>query len=960
MSVIRNNKFYGGQRIDSPHLLQIDAGVRGDFDVLAGKMLAGAEPLILSGFKLITTGIVGAPATAIQMTVAGSLVLHPTASASGTIFNVPSDRAIEILNSTNPRINGSFTPNAVNYIGIDIVSSADSTTSDTVQFLDIDTKKENAKKVPLADTMDYVIYIGTKDFTSTSGLAPIAIVTTDASNNVTAVQDARNMLFRLSFGGSIPDDQSSFSWADRTETSSSFDKGDKDIGSLKAWADAMMTRVWEIGGGEHWYSATADRNVKMIRTGSPFTSTGDWFEYVSSNLHWQGIKFVFDNSTGYVNEIKDQTTNQAGLTDLADGEVLYVDLDRSQNLTGGNAVQPAKAPLTTLGTPIVPGSRYILAWRIGSNIYTRESTFYVGMTVPVATTSAVGTVKLAYTAGAPAAPVVFPQNANGQLVASLATSNAFASLSATGFNGVGTSGGSAIQATGGSSTTTLGGNGIQVAGGAGTIGNAALSATGGAGTAGAGGNGVTSIGGNSTTGNGGNGVLGTGGTTATNSGGIGVWGVGGTASGAGTSGAGLIATGGAVSGAGIAAGVGATITGGASGNAVDAAIGAVIAGGANTSTGNAGVGATITAGARSNSGSGANALNVTGGAANTSGTGGDGISATSGAGAGSSQGGVAVRATAGGNGGRAGLFVKAITDVSAATTLDATGLTVSKGSSGIKNIAPSLKLTQSTGDETNHFTHLGYPTGQVSKFLEPWNYAAVGDITTAPSIWASVGSFSGGGSTAFTLNDPGNTYAASYISLTATSGTAGEVASRYAATGRTIFPNPNVSAASSLLYLQSEFIVSTSGGAPAGSMELWVGFTDNVTTPDSGTANTAMFRWKGGTDTGTTWYAYTSNSGGGSATDTTVAFSGSGVPDQVLKIEFYGQSTDRGASVGGACVVFTIDGIERVVKTSSIPGAKMKMCFLVKSKTSVSVTKSLQIGGAEVYWNPMLLSTLKR
>lgn len=995
MPSLRRKNWLGNQRVDNPHLREIEAATSADFDLLAGQIIAGKLGVVVSGFEILASST-GGQADEIQLVVDGASVIHPLATESGSIFNVPVGTANDTLDSSNAKVVGSFLADATNYIGIDLYRTADASTSDVVQFYQPGTNSEVSEDVPLGCTLNYKIYISTNDFSLTPGLLPIAKVVTSTTNAVSSVTDCRYMLGRLAPGGSTPDAQGAYSWpGGRTETgdSSSFTEGDRKIDSLKAALDSLRSRIWEIGGGEYWYSATADRNVKMVRTGSPFASTGDWFEWDGTNLHWSGLSFVFDNSNGYVNEIANQTTSSTGLTDLLDGECIYVDIDRTQNLTGGNALVAQKATLSTLGTPTIPGSRFILAWRYGSNVYTRESTYYVGMVSPVATTSAVGTVKLAYTAGAPSAPVVLPLNANGQIVATFAANSTVPSVSVTGFISSTTDGGVGTSSVGGDTThnSSAGGNGITGTGGKGN----ALAAPGGIGgeffggqatSSGVGGKGISARGGTSSTFTGGVGADIRGGTSTSGFGGIGATIAAGTRSASGngstgatigaspantngTGGVGAIISGADGAGASGTGGSGATITAGNAPSGGDGGAGAAINGGTSDSgsggdgaditggasnSGTPGTGAVITAGTKTGSGNGGIGAQIFGSNGNTSGTGGDGVRVSGGNGAGSSAGGTGARITAGGNGGKGARILKATTDTSTATTFDATGLAVEKVSTGQLNIAPAVKFIAANGDELNHFTHLGLPTAQVSKFIEHWDYGAIGDVTTVPSPWTTGNTIGGDGTTSSSINNPSAGYGGSYVTLSCTSGSAGQVYYKYLATSRAIFPWPN---AQSKGYLQAEAIVTTtSAGFPDANAEYWVGFTDNVTAPDAGTANTAMFRYKGGTDS-TLMAGYTSNSGGGTATSlSTSAISGTGSPDQVLKIEFYGSGTER----GGTRVVFSVNGVEELVKTTNMPTGAMKFVFLCKSKTGASVTRELRFGGTEVYWNPMGLATMKR
>jgi hypothetical protein len=396
MAVIRQLNLLSQQRLDLSHLRSIESAVAGDFDAIVGRATAGGNPQVLRGLEVTGIGA-GAAASSLELAVADAIVYHLNASESGSFLWVSESQAPEVLNPlTNGTVTGSWTSSSVNYVGVDFSRAADVSTTDLVQFLDANNLLEVPRSVPLAKTLNYVINISTVPFSSNSNLVPVAIVTLDSSGLLTAISDARPMLFRLGSGGDVPDIYNGFAWGGgRAEgvtalTNGLFIGGDKAISSQKDWQDAVMTRLWEQGGGEFWYSATADRNVNMIWTGATFTN-GENFEWVGgANLHWKGIKFLFDDSAGYYNTVSDQAGSSAGLTDLADGECIYVDLDRTSNAT----VAGVKAVMSTLGPGSVPGSRWIMAWRYGANVYTRNWRYPVGTTFTPATTTSQGVVKL--------------------------------------------------------------------------------------------------------------------------------------------------------------------------------------------------------------------------------------------------------------------------------------------------------------------------------------------------------------------------------------------------------------------------------------------------------------------------------------------------------------------------------------------------------------------------------------
>lgn len=451
MAVIRQQNLLGQQRIDVPHLRSIESGAAGDFDLLAGQIMGGKQALVVKGFNLITTGAGGRQASTLQINVSGGIVIHHEASESGSIFFVPLDRDPETLSSTNSNVTGSFTANQVNYIGLDLIRSADSSTSDLVKFMDASTDLETPKTVPLARTLNYRFVISTEDFSSNPNVLPIAKVTTDANNNVATngdgaiIEDARNLMFRLGQGGDAPNNQYAFPWAGtRYEnlTDNVFAGGDKGIDSLKSWMDSIMTRLWEVGGGEYWYSATSDRDTKLVFGPDVLVSNNDNFEWTlgSETLEWSDVSIVFANSTGYVNEVADDSAV------IEDGQCLYVDLDRTQNLTGGSALVAQVADMTTLGAPTVPGSRYIIAWRIGDDIHVREKAFEVGRALPVATTTGLGIVLLSRADFTDADNPVVIGRAGGTIVAPAGNS--------TGLTITGTGTASGVLSTGGSTAAT--------------------------------------------------------------------------------------------------------------------------------------------------------------------------------------------------------------------------------------------------------------------------------------------------------------------------------------------------------------------------------------------------------------------------------------------------------------------------------------------------------------------------
>jgi len=397
MAVGSEQNWLGQQRCDTPHLRMVEAGVRGDFDAL-GYIMVNQTPMIVTGFTF-ASAVIGNLSNTLSFNVAGSKLIHPLATESGSVFAIPSNRPVDILNPlTNTRMSGSITSGTVNYIGIDLLRSADSTTADTVTFLDPSTNQEYTQETPLRRTIDYTWVITTTPFSYNKSVCPVAVVTVNALGVMTEIVDARPLMGRLSPGGdSVTSTNTVFPYGwpgGRVDSSTSSIAGDKAFSSIKDTINAIETRLWELGGSENWFAVTADRNVNLIiGLEAPFSSSGQNFDITtySGNIVWKGLGFTYDNSTQYTTTINDQTTPLAGLTDLVNGQCLYVDLDR----VTGNSVQAQKGTLSTLGIGVKPGSRWVIVSMVGGKYFVSGIPFSIGtpFSLPTpASTTAMGAI----------------------------------------------------------------------------------------------------------------------------------------------------------------------------------------------------------------------------------------------------------------------------------------------------------------------------------------------------------------------------------------------------------------------------------------------------------------------------------------------------------------------------------------------------------------------------------------
>ena len=387
MSVRRQGNWLSQQRVDVPHLRALESSIAADFDTLTGVIISGRDSYVISGLEIDVSGVDG-PAESLQLIVAGSKLFHFNGSESGTMYVFGDDDANEILSATNSKVVGAFVPSTTHYVGLDLRREVDAASADIVQFLDADTKQETPKVVPLSRVMTYRIIISLQPFAANPYILPICIVNTASNGNVINITDSRPLLFSLSSGGDSPDLYNYYHWADRTRNGTyianignpnPFTSGDKEFTSMKDWMNAVMTRIWESAGGEHWAAPNAERDVK-IAYGTPtlVVNNQNWY-FDGTTLSWSGIKILFSNSTAMFNTVVD---NAAGVA-IADGQCLYVDVNRGQDAA---AVVPAVGGLINLGQSTIPGQRYVLAWRIGSNVFYRDYGSNGALAFPVAKT----------------------------------------------------------------------------------------------------------------------------------------------------------------------------------------------------------------------------------------------------------------------------------------------------------------------------------------------------------------------------------------------------------------------------------------------------------------------------------------------------------------------------------------------------------------------------------------------
>ena len=277
MGVERRLSGYSGMRIDWPHLRAIESSVSHDFDMLTRGLMTGLNhPYLVRGFRIrIPTS--GVQASALVVEVADSVLMHSSATESGTILQVSSTQPVETLNAQNARVIGSFQANAINYVSLDYRRSSDPDTVDQTAGWSPSQQLEFQRAVPIGRILDYRFIITTNGFSTN---LPLYIVKTTTTGAVDYITKAADGFFRLGKGGANPDPSFNFAFGNLTNTqpganprrewvsptpgdnpqtvrpgttSLAFDYGDWSIKSLKEWMDAVMTRFKEVTNSEYWY-----------------------------------------------------------------------------------------------------------------------------------------------------------------------------------------------------------------------------------------------------------------------------------------------------------------------------------------------------------------------------------------------------------------------------------------------------------------------------------------------------------------------------------------------------------------------------------------------------------------------------------------------------------------------------------------------------------------------------------
>lgn len=376
MAVDRRLSGYSGMRIDWPHLRSIESSVSHDFDMLGRGVMTGlSRPYLVRGMRIKIPSS-ATNASNLQIEVADSVLMHSSATESGTIFQVPAGTPDETLNSQNTNVIGAFQANAINYISLDYRRVTDAQTIDQTAGWSPSQQLEFQRAVPIGRVLKYRFIISTIGYGTN---LPLYAVKTTITGAVEYIVKGTTNFWRLGTGGANPNPQNSFNWGNLSNPQSpseprrewisptlgdnpltvrpgdnplAFDFGDFAIKNLKDYIDAVWTRFKEITGSDYAYfgSAVAGQNL--------------------SDLSWDAINSVLTGAGNIsYNLVLESTAPSDGSfqSNLIDGSILPGDVYVYGVLSG------TKATMTSFNaTRMLINSMTTAGFTYGEELWTRR------------------------------------------------------------------------------------------------------------------------------------------------------------------------------------------------------------------------------------------------------------------------------------------------------------------------------------------------------------------------------------------------------------------------------------------------------------------------------------------------------------------------------------------------------------------------------------------------------------
>jgi hypothetical protein len=347
--ILQRVRWISQERVDLPDALNLEAFGNADWAEFIETFFVGdSNAYIVRGFTLPgAPALIGTKTTQVSITVANSMVFHPTSiGAAGAFYSAT---------GTEPAQTASLTANQSNYIELD---QATSTGAADQRFIWDEKGGTDGKGAAFSQEIDTVTNLNASVTVNTIGFTanrvPICKIIVASDGTITSITDSRPLFFRLGTGGLSPNDLNTFNWAPNGEidprtqrpdtiTSSAaadpFGGSDKIIISLKGWMDAVMSSIKEVRGSTYWFSGGSGAGGSITELyedslGSfikPNGSTTTW-SYSGGVFTWSDFFDVQATSGPYNFRIP------AGNVTLADGQVAYITQIRDQALPGGTAL----------------------------------------------------------------------------------------------------------------------------------------------------------------------------------------------------------------------------------------------------------------------------------------------------------------------------------------------------------------------------------------------------------------------------------------------------------------------------------------------------------------------------------------------------------------------------------------------------------------------------------------------
>lgn len=340
MAVLGRLLVSSAERLDLPDLLSLDSYAAGDWQYFLKGLVGDSKPFILKGFDIIDPlNAIGTQSCSVR--VAESVVFYPGSSAGGFFHGLQEGHAQAIPLVPELR------KNAVNYVYLTF--STFNTSVDTRAFWDPDKDGgaggEFTQDINTESVLKVEVNVSTGSFPANT--IPVAKITVGPVV-ITAIEDARDLMFRLGSGGINPNPFNTYAWRSlpgspyqRSEPPTQMQAGgvnpfqgaDKNILTLKEWMDAVMSKLRELGGTTYWYDDTSSFGIVsnfFDAVATAFKSKGKWIHDTTTPglLTWTediNIKMTSDPRTYMVRQ---------GSKTLLNEQVMYIPMFRNLPLNG--------------------------------------------------------------------------------------------------------------------------------------------------------------------------------------------------------------------------------------------------------------------------------------------------------------------------------------------------------------------------------------------------------------------------------------------------------------------------------------------------------------------------------------------------------------------------------------------------------------------------------------------------